>query len=388
MQPDQSSIHDTVDSLNRLSEALSQSYRDLEARAAELADELARTREERERLSDRLAALTDALPGALLLLDAGGRVRGCNASADQWFDSPNGQRWPDFLTVLGGCLSADGQELALGDRTLAVSVKLLEERQERIVLLSDISERRRLQASLDRHRRLASMGEMAARLAHQVRTPLSSALLYANHLAGRELAAEQQQRFAQRVVDRLRELEHMTRDMLGFVQGGCAGSAQLAVDELLDAVEQQLIAERRAGRCLVFLGERGGLSVRGDRQALIGALCNLIQNAWQTDPAVRVVLEVRRRGQWIEFWVEDDGPGVAAADAERIFEPFVSLRSGGTGLGLAVARSVADAHRGSLRLEPHAGGGAIFVLTLPLISQPSVGDALPRVGRELEEVSA
>ena len=108
--------------------------------------------------------------------------------------------------------------------------------------------------------------------------------------------------------------------------------------------------------------------VRGDRQALASALCNLIENAWQVGgPAVEVALVARESaGEAVEIVVEDNGPGVNPEQRERIFEPFFTARSGGTGLGLPLARSVAEAHQGSLRLEHRRGGGARFVLCLPL----------------------
>ncbi|QOC21207.1 HAMP domain-containing histidine kinase [Wenzhouxiangella sp. AB-CW3] len=368
MQRSHEQLEEAFGAFNRLSEQLSSAYRDLEKRAADLAGELARSRQEKAQLADRLGALIDSLPGGVVVVDGDGLVNDCNATARQWLgDDLNGNDWNAALEAAAGQISDDGRDVSIGDLELTLSRRELEGQSETIFLLTDVSQARRLQAELDRHRRLAAMGEMAARLAHQVRTPLSSAVLYADHLTERSLDTDQRRRFGQRLMARLRDLEQMTRDMLGFVRGGCAVAENVDVAGLIDSVRQTLEPAFRQGRRLRTGAVLPGLVVRGDRRALTGALCNLIENAWQADEAATVRLEVSRsHNGWVDIRVEDDGPGIAAGEADRVFEPFHSGRSDGTGLGLAVARSVAEAHRGQLELLRHAPKGALFSLSLPL----------------------
>ena len=363
---------------NQLSEQLSGAYRDLEQRAAGLAEELARSRREKERqraekekLAERLGTLLDSLPGGVVVVDRDGQVRQSNAPARAWLGhSLNGCRWEDLLAGSGHELNGDGTELTVDGRIqLTLARRRVAERGETIILLTDVTEQRRLAAELDQNRRLAAMGEMAARLAHQVRTPLSSALLYADHLTTRELAEDQRERFGHRLLARLRDLERMTRDMLGFVRGGCSHSEPLALGELLTSLQDSLAGTACAsGRLRIDSGGVRG-HLQGDRQALLGALCNLVENAFQAGgEKVEVTVQVRLRGAaQLEIWVIDNGPGVADELKSRLFEPFVSGRPGGTGLGLAVAASVAEAHGGSLRLAESGPKGARFVLRLPLV---------------------
>lgn len=362
---------------NRLSEELSSAYFGLAERAATLETELARSRREKERqreekehLADRLAALLDSLPGGVIVYSGEGRISASNAAARAWFGAElQGRLWSELLHSEQYRLRDDGRELETADGCqLTLSRRYIPGRDETIVLLTDMTEARRLQAAVEQHRRLATMGEMAARLAHQIRTPLSTALLYANHLTDGELTPPQRQGFGANLLARLRDLDRLTLDMLGFVRAGHAPPRDLSLPALFDDVRQTLAGALREGRCLHIRTSRTASVLRGDRQALAGALCNLIENAWQVGgPEVTVELSVRTlSGNALEILVDDDGPGISPELRERIFEPFFTGRSGGTGLGLPLARSVAEAHEGTLRVGRRPAGGARFVLWLPL----------------------
>jgi len=123
----------------------------------------------------------------------------------------------------------------------------------------------------------------------------------------------------------------------------------------------------REGQCVNIKGPGQPLSVTGNREVLGGAILNLIANALQhSGPAAQVVVAFRRNGLDLEMLVTDNGPGVDPAIAGRIFDPFVTSRPDGTGLGLSVSRSVARAHRGDLRLLRNTAFGASFLMSLPL----------------------
>lgn len=373
---------------NRLSEELSSTYFDLAARAATLEAELARSRrekvrqrEEKEHLADRLAALLDSLPGGVVVYTSDGRVTASNAVARDWFGVDlQGQLWCDLLDGGGVRQIDDGGELETVDgKQLTASRRYVPGREETIVLLTDVTEARRLQAALEQNRRLATMGEMAARLAHQIRTPLSTALLYANHLTESKLSSTQRQGFGANLLARLRDLDRMTRDMLTFVRSGPLRPRDVSLTTLFEEVRQTLEGPLREGRQLRIHNAEAAGMVRGDGQALAGALCNLVENAWQVGgPGVVVELSARTlAGDAVEILVEDNGPGIATELRDRIFEPFFSVRHGGTGLGLPLARSVAEAHQGTLRVESGPDAGARFILCLPMGCREASPDSQP-----------
>ena len=372
---------------DRLSQELSSAYFSLAEHAAGLEAELARSRREKERqreakehLADRLAALLDSLPGGVVVHDSDGCVSVSNEIARNWFGVElQGRLWADLLVAGRMRLIDDGRELETPDGTrLTASQRYVAGRQETIILLTDITEARRLQAAIEHNRRLATMGEMAARLAHQIRTPLATALLYAKHLTDGQLDSSQRQGFGEELLARLRDLDRLTGDMLGFVRSAPERSGDVSVATLFEDVRQTLDGPLREGRCLRIFDPPVAGRVRGDRQALAGALCNLVENAWQVGgPEVLVELSARQlAADVVELFVDDNGPGVTAELYEQIFEPFFSARCGGTGLGLPLARSVAEAHQGTLRLESRPGAGARFIFCLPLW-RPGAGAAQP-----------
>ncbi|HQR96931.1 MAG TPA: PAS domain-containing protein, partial [Thiotrichales bacterium] len=176
---------------NATSEQLAQSYHALQHQVVELTQELAQARSERllqlaekERVADRLARLLTLLPAAVLVLDQMGKITEVNATAQQWLSVPlQGQYWQQVLSSVGVRSEVAGDWLLPDQRILNVSETPLDKALGKIVLLMDVTEQRTLASQLSQHQRLRSMGEMAASLAHQIRTPLAAALLYASQLS-------------------------------------------------------------------------------------------------------------------------------------------------------------------------------------------------------------
>jgi two-component system sensor histidine kinase FlrB len=230
---------------------------------------------------------------------------------------------------------------------------------------------RQLDAVLTRHQRLAALGEMAATLAHQIRTPLSAALLYTSNAANTGLAPARRDELLGRAIGCLNNLEQLVSDMLGFARGAAASDAPLALADIAMAVANATPALLRPGQQLNVGPTPDAATVCGSREALVGAVLNLVTNALQAaGPSAVVEVDSRLDGQFAEIRVADNGPGVPPALRQRIFEPFFTSRADGTGLGLAVVRSVAEAHGGEIRLDNADGQGrprgACFVLRLPL----------------------
>jgi two-component system sensor histidine kinase FlrB len=308
-----------------------------------------------------------------------------------------GVRWSELTADLfenefsehGDLVSRNGQQFVVTQEQTGGS--------ERIILLTDVTDQRQVDEVVARHRRLAGLGEMLATLAHQLRTPITAALLYATNAQEPTLSADRRTALLEKAAQCMRDLETLVADMLVFARGNSSrGEQAVDVAGLLDAVQRTVSPHRVATQTLVFDLPDSAISVRGNPRVLASALENIVINALQCAGAqahVRVSAALdtrsgdasegisgssaRRRfadqavnaasALCVRIEVSDDGPGVHPGDEQRIFEPFYSSRRGGTGLGLAAARSIVRAHRGDVQLSSEPGAGARFIVTLPLL---------------------
>ena len=331
---------------------------------------------EKERLANRLQNLLDLLPGGVIVIDGQGRVREANPAACDLLGEPLvGELWRQVIARSFAPREDDGHEVSLRDgRRLSIATRSLDAEPGQLVLLNDLTETRHLQSELARHERLSSLGRMVASLAHQIRTPLSAAMLYASHLAEQSLPLETQQRFAGSLKERLHELEHQVRDMLVFARGELPLTDRLTPKALFQALQQaaQAHVQGHAVRwqCDTHLGE-----LLCNRDTLVGALLNLIENALQaSNEPVRLKVHLYRRGQVLRLCVSDAGAGIDRALLARLGEPFLTTKATGTGLGLAVVKAVARAHQGALQLRSRPGRGTCALVTLPLIDAQNNGE--------------
>ena len=254
-------------------------------------------------------------------------------------------------------------------RRLNISTCPLPGGEETIVLVSDITAQHTLQRELGRKTRLSSLGEMAARLAHQIRTPLSSTVLYVDQLS-RDIDQEKRERICSALKAQLSQTETLITSMLGFVRGGsllCLEPANVKsiVEEALASCEGALDA---SNGILSTNKINPNLTVLAAPAELASVIANMIQNAIQVYDF------------WIEVWagavnqhmmlirVSDNGPGNPDDVIDQVFDPFFTTRAAGTGLGLAVLASVVQRHGGTVHAANRESGGAQFTILLPVDS--------------------
>lgn len=226
------------------------------------------------------------------------------------------------------------------------------------------------QADLVKKERLATLGELAAVVAHEVRNPL--AVIFNALAAVKRAGAFDGQ--DKRMLDVIgEESERLNRMVTALLELARPEQPRLAPTAVMELVRSSIDAARSMvepdAEVRLVVPEPLPLA-RVDEHQLHQALVNLVSNAVQATGRrgpVQVRVTVEREGaQQLHIAVIDDGDGVPSELRERVFAPFFTTRAKGTGLGLAVVRRVAEAHRGSAVVERTPGGGATFLLRLPL----------------------
>jgi len=240
------------------------------------------------------------------------------------------------------------------------------------------------QHRLVRSERLASVGRLAAGLAHEVGNPIAALLGLEDLLLEGGLEPAEQQDFLQRMRKETERINRILRDLLQFARpaegpqmiGAALGDVAAAVNDTA-----ALIAPQKAMQGVeleLFLPDGLPSVALGDEQ-LMQLVLNLVLNAVDAlDGGGRVRVAARPSPAGVQLTVEDNGPGVAAAVRDRLFEPFVTTKEvgKGTGLGLAVCRGLVEAVGGSIALDLAFAGGARFVVELPASNRPASSSPL------------
>jgi two-component system sensor histidine kinase FlrB len=350
-----------------VSEQLSGAFDSLRGQVLKLQHDLTEAHAGNEHLAARMSALVKGLPGGVLVLDAQGTIFECNPAAIELLDEP----------VLGETLSTVLERSVPSSDSISEHIELRSGRfvnmsrrdlagGGEVVLLTDITESHLMQVFMARQQRLLTMGELAAGLAHQIRTPLATALLYASQMTLPDRTSADLRRCGEKTIDSLKQLDRLVNDMLSFAQGG-ATRELVSVSALLEQVAQWLRPALRGGIRLTIRTQAPDLTVRANSPSLVSAILNLATNALQAASSDLNLELLARRSESgrAQIVVSDNGPGIPAAIRERIFEPFFTTRTRGNGIGLSIVRSVVEAHRGSVHLAESIVG-ATFVIDLPV----------------------
>ncbi|MEL0656382.1 ATP-binding protein [Pseudoalteromonas issachenkonii] len=331
-----------------------------------------------------LSHLVDTMPAGVVVLDGKGLIAKANQIAIDMLGEPlEGEKWFNVIQRSFRPHQDDGHEVSLRDgRLIKLDITALAPEPGQLILMTDLTETRRLQKRVAHMQRLSALGKMVASLAHQVRTPLSAAMLYAANLGSKRLPEASRDNFQTKLMSRLKDLETQVNDMLLFAKSG----EQQVVEQVS---MQQLLTEVKAGAdAMVALNEseldvslpEPDIQIVGNKTALASAIQNLVHNSIQViGSGAKVKISAQRDLKdldMVRISVSDNGPGVDLSQSDKIFEPFFTTKSQGTGLGLAVVSSVASAHQGRVDVTNNTQGGACFSLLLPIKATSKLEGAL------------
>ena len=317
-------------------------------------------RQRADELEVLAAVLTRESGAGVVITDAAGAVRAGNPRAEELTGTAltAGQPLPAVLRGAAG-------RIRLGERVVGVRrtplLSSVGTTQGEVLFLADTTQLDALERALAEREQMATLGELSAGTAHELRNALATMKGYLRLLPG--AATAEQGRYLGAIDDEMAAVGTVLDRFLRFAQPHELKRESL---ELL-ALVGEAAAKLRPSFPGVALEVRGEpVEIAGDALALGVVLENLLRNAAEAaaQGGGRVDVRVEPRAPLALVVVEDDGPGVSPEVGDRLFAPFVSTKPSG-GLGLALARRFARLHGGDVEYEPRAGGGARFVLRLP-----------------------
>ena len=253
------------------------------------------------------------------------------------------------FVIDGGLVDRDTYVVA---RDLAERVALTVEREQAVSELEDA-------------RRLAALGQFAAAIAHDIRTPLTSISLNVQILRRKLQLSDDDREHLDIALEELARLDRSVAEILDFAKPVKLAPQPVDLSELLETTTRGLspvLSEKGVAlRC-----EPADLVVQGDPQRLRQVLVNLVGNAADaSQPGAEVTIRARPSAGRVAIEIEDHGRGIRADDLPRIFEPFFTTRPDGTGLGLAICHKVVRAHGGDITVRSILGEGSTFTVLLP-----------------------
>lgn len=341
----------------RAAQRLEERYGDLQRRAESVDRELARTNATlASTLAEREVVLS-TLPVGVVALAADGSTEWSNPEAARI-----GRRFsfdgPDWTALDEGVHRLDAGTLQVRRVELPDGGEL--------VVGEDRSHLAHLEREVDRLDRLAGLSELALGVAHEIKNPLNGVTGYASMLA-RAQDLETAQRYGQRVLDGIRQVDDIVRQMLAFARP----EGRQAVHRPLREVIREAAVASSGESSIVPQGD--GLDEQVDSVVLLRALENLFRNSLESsDSKARVTVQAEKSDRSLVIDVTDDGPGIRADLRERLFEPFVSDKPTGSGLGLPLTARVLSFLGGRIDLVP-SETGAHFRIELPIVNDRSVG---------------
>lgn len=261
-------------------------------------------------------------------------------------------------------VESDGRPLEL--RTIRTDVRGEDEPEGVVLVVEDLTERRAFERRVAHRDRLASVGQLAAGVAHEIGNPLTGIKMVASNLRREAPSADAEARLGL-LISEAERIQGIVRNLVDFSRDGERGGSfevnlkPLRVDEVLEETVGLLELSRRHHEVRVVHDALRGIEVLGDRQRLIQVFLNLLANACDaSEPGAEVHLQASRvADDEVRIDVIDQGTGMTPDARERLFEPFFTTKAvgEGTGLGLAVVFSIVRAHGGRIEVDSEIGRG-------------------------------
>ncbi len=353
----------------RLAERVRYLTQELEKKNAQLNEALLKARESK----DFLQAVLQSIGEAIIVLDRDERITMINRAAEELLYTGSGDvrgmmfDQADFIIEDAG---GSGAKLAVNGRNydIIISRSGVPDAKGRVrgyvILIKDITRIKELERRNERNQRLISMGEMAAKIVHEIRSPLCSIELFSNMLSN-DLKGTTHSEMADGISTGIKSLNNILTNMLLFAKPQKLTFDNVRLHKVIGESADMLfpLMESRGIELSVETGEE---SVAGDPELLKQVFMNILLNAVQAMPGGGLLkVCMKETGEFAVVSVIDEGGGIDHGDMEKIFDPFFSTKDRGTGLGLAIAHKIMQSHNGFIRAVNNEGRGSTFCIYFP-----------------------
>lgn len=316
----------------------------------------------------------DWLDAGLLVVDDDRRVTSINQRALDWLPGYDRSRaigalldslYPEFVPFWGDRRKSTRRHMVVStDRDLVFGFKMTElpENQGWMILFSDITEVQKMERQIKEMEKMASVGELAAGLAHEMKNPLAGIKTSLQLLLSDDLEKDFSERLSRVILRDIDRLDFLLKDFLIFARPQAPSPDHLVLGEEIEHVLMPLRLQHPRVRIRVDVGDA---SCPFDRNQFHQILVNLLVNAMQAledadDP--EIVISASRENAKLVLSISDNGPGLSQGVEEKCFDPFVTTKPVGSGLGLAIARRLAAQNGTFIDLQNNPSGGARAVL--------------------------
>ncbi len=345
---------------------------------------------ELERLNSSIVATIDS---GLLTINNDGKIRVFNRYAEQLTGLTQQNSYDQLLVdvipglahyaeeLVHGCRGEFAYRSAKGEMLLAFKSVPFTDRDGTklgfIIDFHDLTQIRQMEAELKKADRLAAIGELSARIAHEIRNPLAAISGSVQLIAQGEQVAEKDRKLLAIVMRETVRLNDLIRDFLAYARPVAPQKISIMLGQLLDDLSTMLDSDPLFARVVIRNQVQGNISVMFDLDQCKQVFLNLLMNAAEATPAegeIRIAAELINNnsarspaaGDVVKITVTDNGAGMPSENINRIFEPFFTTKQGGSGLGLATVYRIVEANGGVILVDSGVGIGTTFTIYVPV----------------------
>jgi two-component system sensor histidine kinase HydH len=326
----------------------------------------------------------ESIPDSLITLDQEGRIVSCNRNAEKLFkrhfSDIGGSKFldifpdcpPETLNAQNNVIEKDAELPIPGREPVPIklgSAQLMDHQGKRIgrvLVMRDVGEIRSMEQQLVHSKRLASLGSMAAGIAHEVRNPLGTLRGLAHFFGSEDGASDACKEYSKFMISEVDRLNQLVTELLEFGAPRDINFARIDIKNMVEKIVTLLEKEFAEKRINFVHQFDAAAELYGDTDLLLQTLLNLLKNSLQATPSGgQISLDIGCDGETCRISVSDSGSGMSEDTKSKMFDPFYTTRKRGSGLGLAVSHRIVERHNGYFEINSAVNEGTIITIVLP-----------------------